>query len=585
MPASDWSPPPTDIGLTVNFTSDDNRQQKTFNFATLQCHPQIQTELAQAFSAAVGPLGTWRREASANGLWTVVRKTSSWLTTTRPTLTSLAHLSTADTRALLNSMRLPSGDIPVGYARALFTHSGIVGDEVMRELARHRARNRIANIEPYTEAEWRVISAALRGIIRRARGRITQHQQLVSAFRAGEFASTPRRDPLRCTAEVLDHYLETGNIMLGPNGRPAWNTRIAGAHAGRAVKSLIHLTAGECWAFGALLVGLTGLNPSTVFDLPTPDFRATSPEEPGIVIANAVKFRRGPRAAMTVALAALPTELHPPGNDHRPQRVLDTSLTTPFGVLAWLTELTAAARHLTNTNQAFVFYNGLTQTTRNLSIGAPKNSPAQRRNWLRHSLNDAATHNDLLVSIDLRRLRRTHLVRHRRPVAQTSAMHMRYLLSMPSVTTESFQIVREALDEQVHHALDRRRMKVETSEEANHATSGQDTVLGECADFDHSPYDDGNPCRQTFLTCLDCANARAFPRHLPFQLAVLNEMTAQRAHMTPQQWALEYAGRVAQLQQITVEFSSAQQQLAHAAMTDQHRELASRLLRGELDPI
>lgn len=585
LPTSSWDPPPTIAGLTVHFASDDNRQRKTFDFTTLLCNPDIKAELAQAFSDAVGPLGTWRREASANGLWTVARKTSSWLATSKPSMTTLAQLSTADTRLLLNSMRMPSGDIPVAYARALLTRCPAVSDEVVRELTRHRARNRQGTSEPYDDHEWQLISSALRGVIRRARARITHHHELIAAYRAGDFADSPRRDPRRCTAEVLDHYLRNNDVPRSPNGRTqGWNTRVAGAAAGRSVKSLVHLTSGESWAFAALLVGLSGLNPSTVFDLPAIAFRATSPNEPGITLINAVKHRRGPRAAMTIALTSLPTELHPPGSEKRPQRILDTSLTTAFGVYSWLIELTQSARHLADSSQAFVFYNGKTQSTCNLLIGAPSNTPSQRREWLRPVLTGDPERDELLIGVDLRRVRRTHLERHRRPVAQTPAMLNKYLRSMRTVTTEGFQVVRDALDEQVADALKRRRMTTDPAADAATDPTKKDTILGECADFDHSPHDSGGPCRQTFLTCLDCTNARAFPRHLPFQLAVHDQIEERRRATSAVQWTHEYAGRVAQLQEIASEFSSAQIRHARASITNRHRDLARRLIRGELDP-
>jgi hypothetical protein len=106
------------------------------------------------------------------------------------------------------------------------------------------------------------------------------------------------------------------------------------------------------------------------------------------------------------------------------------------------------------------------------------------------------------------------------------------------------------LDEQVTQALARRRMTVTRTEEPIDQRAGQDTVLAACSDFEHSPRDAGRSCQQTFLTCLDCANARAFPRHLPAQLLVLDELQARRATMPVAEWIDRYAGRVAQLEQI-----------------------------------
>jgi hypothetical protein len=567
----------------VEFVSDNGRERKTFDFAVLPGNEQVREDLVVAFTEAVGPLGSYRRVSSANGLWTTIRKVSRWLADNRPSLTGLAGLTVPDARMMLNAMRLPNGELPVAYARALFGYCTTVGDDVIRELARQPGRNQDGEArQPYTEQEWRWISSALRGIVRRARARITAHHQLVVDYRAGVFDGGPRAQR-RCLGEVLDHYLRTGTLPESDAGSPSMTTRAAGEGVGRgrALKALVHLTAGETWAFAALLVGLTGLNSSTVFELPVPELRATSPDEPGILLVDAIKHRRGPMAAMTVPLAALPNQLHPPGSDRRPQRVLDTSLTTPFGVFTLLLELTASARTLTGSSLAFVFYNGKSDTQHNLVDGAAKNSPAQRRCWLREVLTGDPVRDAVLLGTHMNRLRRTHLERTRRPVAHTPITFNRYLRGMETVRLENFQIVREALDAQVDSALARRSMSVDTQEPA--LQTGQDTVLGACVDFQHSPRDGGRPCRQTFLTCLDCTNARAFPRHLPFQLAVLDALNQRRDHVTVQQWVTELAGRVAQLEQIVDEFEPAQREQARFQINDQHRHLAARLLAGDLD--
>jgi hypothetical protein len=155
---------------------------------------------------------------------------------------------------------------------------------------------------------------------------------------------------------------------------------------------------------------------------------------------------------------------------------------------------------------------------------------------------------------------------------------------MRPVTEEGFHIVREALDEQVQAALTRRRMTVTTRPD-NADNPSQDTILGTCSDFQHSPLDAGGVCRQSFLSCLDCRNARAFPRHLPLQLAVLDELRARQPHVPLERWITDFAGRVAQLEEIVEEFEPAQRTQARRQITDQHHRLAARLLQGELDPL
>lgn len=584
QPPATWTPPPGRRGLIVEFRSDDGRQCRTFDFSALPGLPQIREELADAFGEATGPLGTWRRVGSANGLFTIVRKCARWFADNRPTMSRLAELSVADARMLLNALRSPTtGVVMMGHVRALFLHCATVSDDVQREMARFRSPSVPLARQPYTEEEWRWIGIALRSTVRRARTRILRHRQLVEDYRAGKLDQRGPRDQQRCLGEVLDFYLRTGDIPRSPGGTLGGPTIRAGRGVDRAVKSLLHLSAGEAWLFGALLVALTGLNPSTVFALPAPHAMASAPTEKAIALVDAVKHRRGRWAAMTIPLTDVPTELQPSESDRRSPRVRETSLTTPFGVFMELLDLTELARQLSDSRNAFAFYNGQLLTTNSLTDTPPNSSPAQRRAWLREILTGEHERDAVVTGISLDRLRKTHLHRHRRPVAHTQTTLARYLRKMDAVTEEGFQIVREALDEQVTDALARRRMTVVAT--ATDETADHDTVIGNCTDFDHSPFDDDSTCRQTFLTCLDCANSRAFPRHLPYQLAVLDALRARQAQMPVQQWGTEYAGRVAQLDQIIAEFEPAQLAQARNEISDQHRHLASRLLRGDLDPV
>jgi hypothetical protein len=191
----------------------------------------------------------------------------------------------------------------------------------------------------------------------------------------------------------------------------------------------------------------------------------------------------------------------------------------------------------------------------------------------------------VLLEISLDRLRKTYLENTRRPVAHTPATLTGYLRKMQAVTEEGFHIVREALDEQVQTALARRSMTVGQADTHDSGDPERDTVLGSCNDFQHSPLDGGNPCRQTFLSCLDCRNARAFPRHLPLQLVVLDALRGHRIAVPVERWITEFAGRAAQLEQIVGEFEPAQREQARRQITNAHRHLARRLLAGDLDPL
>jgi hypothetical protein len=581
QPPAGWRPAPRRDAGRVRFISEDGRQHRMFDASTLPGTARVREDLVAAFEAATGPLGTWKRQASANGLWTIVRKASRWLAENRPGLTGLAQLSTADMRMLLLSMRLPNGDLPIGAARALFGYSPMISTEVRQELARHRSRNRQALRQPYPAEELRWITIAARRIVRRARTRLDTHWRLVQDFNEGHCDGDEQGDPRRLLAQALAHCARTGRLPAS-----SLTAREVAAADGPCLPRLLHLTAGEAWAFAVLLAALTGLNGSVIYGLPAAHTRAGRPGEPGIALVNAVKPRRGPRSAMTLPLTAMPGELRPPPGDHRPATVRNTSLTTAFGVYTLLLALTEPARRQLGSDRAFVYCTGTAEAGGRITVtdGAPKTDPGRRRLWLREALTGEPARDEVLLGVSLNRLRRTYLEQHRRPVAHTPSTLASYLREMRMVTDEGFHIVREALDAQVQAALDRRQMSVSRRDDERDDT-GQDTVLGSCADYQHSPLDDGAACRQTFLSCLDCSNARAFPRHLPAQLAVLDELRSRRAQVPLERWLTDFAGRVAQLEQIAGEFEPAQREQARRQITDTHRRFAGRLFSGDLDPL
>lgn len=589
QPQAGWRPPARRDGLRVQFVSEDGHQRKLFDFAQLPGHDQIREELAISFEAATGPLGTWKRQAAANNLWSAARQTTRWLAENQRDLTSLAQLSPATARLMVQSCVLPSGDRLAGVLRTLLSYSPVLPAEVADALPPRLGGRHYQARQPYTDDELRRITVMARGIVRRARSRLRTHWALVADYQSGAFDEYPRGDPRRDLGEALEHCARTGDIPRSPTtGRASkLNDRAVSAAGGRSLLTLLHLTAADTWAFTVLLAALTGLNASVIAELPAPHLQASAPGEPGIALLNVNKPRRGSRSAMTLPLAALPTELRTPTNDSRSPSVLNTSLTTAFGAYSLLIELTEPARRQLGSTRALVYYNAQ-PTHAGGSLfreGLPGNAAEQRQRWLRSWLTGDKQHDELLLNVSLDRLRKTYLHQHRRPVAHTPATLASYLRRMRPVTEEGFQIVREALDEQVADALARRRMVTVTNDEPTSNDSAGDTVLGSCQDFEHSPLDDGHPCRQTFLSCLDCCNARAFPRHLPVQLLVLDELRSRQKTMPLERWISEVAGRVAQLDDIVNEYEPAQREHARTQITDAHRHLVARLFSGDLDPL
>jgi hypothetical protein len=278
------------------FVSEDGRQRRTFDLATLPGRPELGEELAVAFEAATGPLGSWKRKASAEELWWVLRQVAGWVADHRPSLQSLAELSVADARLLAMSLRTPAGDRRVSALRALLRSSPVVPTGVQEELARHSFRRRDTARQPYTAAELRRITVVARGIVRRARERLRTHWALVADYQQGRLDRLDSRAPHRCLAEALDHCARTGDIPRSPTtGRETRAARRAvSAAGGRSLLPMLHIRPAEAWAFAVLLVSLTGLNASVLAELPAPHLRSSAPGQPGIALVDANKPRRAP---------------------------------------------------------------------------------------------------------------------------------------------------------------------------------------------------------------------------------------------------------------------------------------------------
>jgi hypothetical protein len=595
LPAAGWQPARRRQGCLVLFTSEDGTQRQRFDFSRLACDERVSGELAAAFEAMTGPLGTCKRLASARNLFYAAQCTAQWVSQARPGLTSLSQLTRADARMLARSFTSRQS---FEGTRAMLGRCGHVSQEAREELARHRVARTSGARQPYTDAELARITTVARAIARRARDRIRERRALLARYRDGLLDDLPSGDGRRQLAAMLDHCDRAGDVPRKPSGVPlaavaeAARYAAGGEAAGRELCGVLmpqlHLTIGEAWAFAVLLAALTGLNASVIDTLPAPALRATAAGEPPVTLVAAGKHRRGSRARVTLPLGGLPAQLRA-GSGTTASGVAATSLNSPAGVFGLLTDLTEPARRHLRGSRALVYVSPQKDawTGSYFKEGIPL-YPGRQRVFARPWLTGDPAADALLEGIGFDRLRKTKIASGRRPVAHTPATCAAYLRKMDMVTAEGFQVVREALDSEVSRALSRRQMTAVPDPAALAPGEGddpaRDTVLGGCADFASSPLDGGLPCRQTFLACLDCTNARALPRHLPFQLAVAGELAAIRPAMTAAGWTARYAGRAAQLAAIAAEFEPAQVQAARAGVTGAHRQLAARLLAGDLDP-
>lgn len=578
LPSASWKPESRRDGTTLLFVSEDGSQKLSVDFSKYPVPQSIQLELAVAAEIAIGPMGTWKRLGTAKNIPPTVAIITRWIATTRPKLTTLADLTAADARMLAlaepNSRQL-------GVMRSLLRYCPEVPEDVVYELARHRIPRPDSAREPYTDAELERICSVMREIVRQAQNRIRKHRGLIADLRAGRLDALLDDDPKRKLAVALDHCERTGDLPRSKvTGAPSTEARRLAQGIGRGrpgLMALIHLTTTEAWALAVLLAALTGFNASVLNTLPARHLRATGDDEAAVALVETNKPRRGANAKVTLPLTSSSLDGIKP------------SLATPVGVYLTVLELTELTRKQLNTDTAFAFFTGKHYTgkkNRNMApfrAGLP-NSMGRIPDWVAPWLTGDTAIDETLSTISLDRLRKTRIEMSRVPIGQSRSMHHHYLRRMKKVREEGYGVVHEALNDQVTKALARRQITVKPEpSEAEAAPSSNDTVLGECSDFEHSPFDNDRPCRQAFLTCLDCVNARAFPRHLPAQLLVADRIRDQQAELPAENWIRRYAGPLAQLDDIFTFYTPAQINKARAETTDHDRLRVDHLLRGDFD--
>lgn len=611
-------------GLVVRCFSQDGKEQRDFDFADLTVSPQLQAALAGAFAQRVAPKkGLTRLSAVAKPFW-VSRRFSQYLAQLSWPPTQVEHLAPEHVDGFLASSSLKTSALR-GEAWEIKTMlllvEGIKPELVVkcREPNPKRVRLEENRKQSYSRQEFKRIADAARSDLRNAAKRIRENRELLTRYRVGELTDPDRRlellDFVECHGDV-PRRLSEGKRTAGKHVPMPWVQRcgtVAEAVSGA------HLTVSEAIAGVILLGAMTGENPSVLLATPSAHHRADGyAGGPATAIVDAIKPRRGPRAYMNLAISQVPDWISIPED----QLELPTrdELHTPFGVYALMHELTAASRRLTGSDKLFLAYcvtgggsNGGGRGLRPLDPAASWYAVAKwsERKKLRADPDLQAAAGEAtepkLIQAKMDRIRLTYLELHQVPVAQTEqTLASDYLGRNRGNYAEYRKVVADALAEEVNKARARGIMATfsEADLEAARIDSGSavgdfgvgsvtlkklvegqlDTVMNGCVDNKNSPYSPaGQPCRASFMACLDCPCARALPRHLPIQTLVHDTLETRRAEMIPLTWTRRFALPHTQLADLLSQHDDADVAEARDAVTDSDRAVVARFLDRELD--
>ncbi|MFC8438204.1 hypothetical protein ACFUJT_08395 [Streptomyces griseoincarnatus] len=517
------------------------------------------------------------------------------------------------------------GDVTADHVRALWTHTEGRNNASQRDIL-HRLRllwrddeqlsdevraalyeqrlpevTSAAEVPEYDDVSMQRIMTALRHDVRVARDRLRAGQALLARFRAGQI---PAGDPDHDLASLLDIFERTGDLPRAAGGWIASSARKVGGIA--EIAGHVCLTSRELTAFCLLLTALTAENFGTVAAWPAVHYRPDADMDgvAGVALIEASKPRRGPeRQYMVTPVEDVPEELAAILADDDPEHRLFRS---PLKVYLLLVELTQLARRHGGHDLALAGFR---------STGAPKDGRwtrgADAKNIARwsapHGFPTKAPTTEGVEPVEAGRLRQTGIERKRRPVAHTRAtMNDHYLSRSETVASQSRTVVADALRAQVAAARKRRSVPVLLASLVERAatdphgaareagldpqilqrlvTGQQDTVLTGCVDHRKSPTGQpGQPCPESFLSCLGCENARALPHQLPLQVAALDQLNTLRAHIDPATWAARHQMHQERLEDLVGHYREAEQHQARQDLTERQHKMINDLMAGRMD--
>lgn len=598
--------------LTVRCFSQKAGTVIDFDFSALSTAPDVQRALALAFARRTAPGGGLNAVQSFRISFRVARLFSDYVSALPSPPLRMADVTAQQIDGFHASRgHISCAPMELGALKALLLRADGIGEALQAKL--HEANPPfVASGEgksSYSRAEFKRIADAARSDLRAAAARIRSNRALLARFRAGELADPDRR------LELLDWVDRTGDVPRYERKYRQGTNIKAWVQQGRygSVADVIrwaHLDGFEASAGAVLLAVMTGENMSVILDTPAAHHRADGyTGDAATAILDTYKARRGARAYMNLVLSQVPDWISIPAE---PQALsVRDELHTPFGLYALLLELTARSREITGSDRLLLGYHW---TGGHSGLGRGFRVPPGHKcfaTWAdRHNLRSDALDSQgraVPLAVAAGRIRLTYLQLHQKPVAHTETTLVRDYLGRDRGNLQEYRgVVAAALADQVDTARARAAMDVISPAELEQASSDPeaiaashgvdaatlqqlergelDTVMNACIDHENSPHAPaGQPCRASFMTCLECPCARALPRHLPIQVLVHDRLAARRAVMPPLAWVQRFSVPYAQLADLLARQDPLDVAEARANPTPAQRDLVERFVNRELD--
>ncbi|NSX37714.1 hypothetical protein HTS88_15100 [Pseudarthrobacter oxydans] len=299
---------------------------------------------------------------------------------------------------------------------------------------------------------------------------------------------------------------------------------------------------------------------------------------------------------MDFSLTSIPAWIEP-----RPTEDEKDDYVSPFGLYMIAEELCRRARQLASTDALLVGHWNQQRASTTNGLGFRQVTDTSCT-----SLWKGWTEDGKQQRVDSKRLRRTFLELHQRPVAHTADTLADTYLSRDAGSLDANQrVVQRVLETEVERITSERAALALTQRDVEQAATDAngvaqrfgipveklrplldgrlETVATSCIDNRNGPITEpGKPCTASFLLCLGCANARSEPRQVPIQALLRQRLETLRDELPPQRWQQLYGTAAEQLDDLL------QQQRAGIAAaasraTDEDAALVDALLGGRLD--
>lgn len=627
MPDAGYTPPQRlfldDGECRVRFFAELDGDVIDYDFTHFAVARPLQEAFARAFDAHVGPGGQINGAGGANNTFRQLNCFVDLLVKEVRPPEAPADLAPRHLKEfLLSKGDAATGGMMLGLLRSLLVHVDGLTPQFAAKCAEWvpARREKITSRGSYSPAEEKAILDAARKTVRAAAARIRKARELLERWRRGEISQEAEPDLFEYCS-ILD-MVETGCELprnKWDNGMAHWITR-----HGTMIELMtqLHLSVQETCAITILLVRLTGENGSTIIKAPAAFHRTDGGAGPlATVQVDLSKPRRGRRRYMTAALSDLPSWAAAP----QEEGVLSArdELHTPFGLYMLALELTASARRITGSDRLLVYWVPKAGGAKSKQAAVVKRRHKMGRGF-RDQLSASAVgawgaELNLIAEkpdedggpqrliVGTGRMRLTHTAREQKPVAHTTQTLADTYLRRDKTSLREYQkVVADVLEKEVVKARTAGRIQQLSQDDVTEAlrdpetvarrlgvstemlrlllARDADTVLAACTDNKNSPHSPpGEPCRASFLKCLDCPCARAMPHHLVVQTVARDMIDERRTHMTALRWAERFALPFFQLEDLLQRAGMRVVNKAREQAGETEHELVRRLLDGELD--